>query len=903
MTDHALLNGSCRIALAAFLHDLGKFAERARIDEAQITDADGNSRRDINIQLYCPQFNGRYSHVHAAYSAIALDFLESHLPDLVGDNMFPFAAWNDRNADDSLINASAKHHRPDTFLQWIIATADRVASGFEREEFEKYNAAEDMTATKKNHYTARQLTLFEQIRLSSQKSNDRPAKRYPLKPLAPKALFPLEAARCETDDTSKAQSEYRTLWVKFVEALGKIPPSHRKSLPLWLDHFDSLWLCFTHAIPAATAFNVKPEVSLYDHSKTTAALATALWRYHHEADRCNDDARDAMRQRSDWDEKKFLLIQGDFFGIQDFIFTSGGETQRRAAKLLRGRSFYVSLLMECAALKLLELLGLPATSQVVNAAGKFLLVAPNTESTRRAIDNAQTEVNAWFLKYTYGQSGIGIATTPAACSDFLKGSGTNSPFRDLMKRLFEQLEIAKLQKFDLCGNNPPPAVFSDYLNSFDNTKGVCAVDGRSPAATSLSSEDKAGVCDLAFDQILTGERLASYERILVTKQPLSEKTLQVSVFGYFISFTGHEDASGKFGPLATSGLLRRAWDFSLPEDPDAPLWNGYSRRYINAYVARFGEMNSWDAERYSGIEKNGDFDPHPNEIKTLNHLARDDQQPIDDSSGKTRYVGVEALMTLKGDIDNLGSIFQRGLQQPTFAKMAALSRQINSFFTIWLPHLCKTEFPNTYTVFAGGDDFFLIGPWYSMIRLAQRMRKEFARYVADNTEIHFSAGLSMTKPGLPIRRLGSLAEEALEEAKAYNPDKHDVAPKNAVSCFEIPVTWEQFELLLDRKDELERLNDEFRLSTGYLYDLIRFSEMAGKQRKHPENALWHAHFAYRTRRLVETHIRGSSDRQATEHKRRAIQSELASEIVNLGIEKHGEAYKIALFSYLYQQRD
>jgi CRISPR-associated protein Csm1 len=70
-----------------------------------------------------------------------------------------------RGADDSLINASARHHRPETFLQWIIATADRVASGFEREEFEKYNEAEDKTETGLNHYQARQLSLLEQIKV------------------------------------------------------------------------------------------------------------------------------------------------------------------------------------------------------------------------------------------------------------------------------------------------------------------------------------------------------------------------------------------------------------------------------------------------------------------------------------------------------------------------------------------------------------------------------------------------------------------------------------------------------------------------------------------------------------------------------------------------------------------
>ena len=103
-----------------------------------------------------------------------------------------------------------------------------------------------------------------------------------------------------------------------------------------------------------------------------------------------DAVRERLRDyhRPDWDEEKLLLIQGDFFGIQEFIFATGGETQRRAAKLLRGRSFYVSLLTECAALAILDRLALPPTSQVINAAGKFLIVAPNTDATRAALQGA-----------------------------------------------------------------------------------------------------------------------------------------------------------------------------------------------------------------------------------------------------------------------------------------------------------------------------------------------------------------------------------------------------------------------------------------------------------------------------------------------------------------------------------
>lgn len=908
VTDKSLIDASCRVALAAFLHDLGKFAERARIPEAKEKDADGNTRQAVNEGQYCPEFNGRRTHIHAAYTAIAFDLIERHLPEVVGDDMTPFALWREKNADDSIINAAARHHRPETFLQWVVATADRLASGFEREEFEQYNASPDETENRKNHYTARQLTLLEQIRLDGQTPNGWPTWRYPLKPLSPESIFPVAAEGYERSDNAGAQAEYRTLWAAFNRGLDDIPRSHRAHLTLWLDHFESLWLAFTQAIPSATAGKVKPDVSLYDHSKTTAALAVALWRYHtdqrHDQQAVREQLRalwDRKRQGSGnadsaWKESRFLLIQGDFFGIQDFIF-AGGETQSQVAKLLRGRSFYVSLLTECAALKILEALDLPPTSQVVNAAGKFLIVAPNTTEVFTKLRAVQAELDKWFLTHTFGQSGIGLALLPAACSDFRHGEGDDSPFRVLMKRLFDQLETSKLQRFGLCTGSPAAPVFEGFLEAFQ--QGECKIDGRSPARLEL---DGTWMSELAWDQIMTGKWLASQDRLLITRDPIEPLSqgqalnrLRLPIFGWHILFTRPEDVTGKFGGEAGSRNLLRAWDFSLPESADAPLWNGYARRAINAYVPRFGELNDYERDRYQNL----DVPQHRDDIKTLNHLARDDRRLADDG----RWIGAEALMTLKGDVDNLGLVFQAGLARPTFAKMAALSRQMNAFFAVWLPWACRSEFPNTYTVFAGGDDFFLIGPWHSTIKLATRMREEFARYVAQNPDIHFSAGLSMTKPGLPIRHLSQLAEDGLEEAKEYNPKKSAMAPKNAVTCHGQTVTWVQFAELLERESALGRLAADLGLSTGYLYDLLRYTEMAGGIQTRPENALWHSRFAYRTRRLLEAKVRGTDDREATERKRRALQAELGAEIAHHGIEKHGAAYKIALFTHLYQQRD
>lgn len=873
MTNEELLNASSRVALAGFLHDIGKFAERAKlpIDQKEI---------DTNQELYCPkrEKDGRkfYTHKHAAYTGMAIDILETHAPKLVGENVYPFGSWKTREAVDSLINAAAAHHNPDTFLQWIIATADRVASGFDREEFEGYNSAED-----KNHYQTRQFTLFENIHQKDKVSNY----RYKLKPLSPDSIFPVPAKLCEFKDDAKAQAEYLTLWEDFKKGLQDIPNSHREQLPLWLDHFESCWQTYTHSIPSATAFNVIPDVSLYDHSKAVAALAVALWRYHEER---KDDTKKAtvqMRERLDWDEQKLLLIQGDFFGIQNFIFSQGGDSTKRAAKLLRGRSFYVSLITECAALKILETLSLPSTSQIINAAGKFLIVAPNTDETIEKLKQAQQTFNDWFLNNSYGESGLGLAWESACCNDFVT-SKDKSVFRELMTRLNRKLERSKYQHFDLCGQNPASAVFKDYLNSFNSEWGVCTVNNKAPATSPKK------LSELAQDQINIGTWLVNQQRLIISQKPLGGlNELTLPLFGYSIQFTGSQEDSGKFGREAQNNI-RRMFDFS-PADKNGfatTLWNGYARRNISGYVPIFGNAFEWENPKYKDFDID-ELDKNADAPKTLNHLACEDL--LWDNEAQ-KWVGIRALSVLKGDIDNLGDLFQNGLEKPTFAKMAALSRQVNNFFAIYLPYLCQSKYPNTYIVFAGGDDFFLLGSWKQLMRLAADLKQMFGHYVASNPQIHFSAGISVTKPKIPIHQLAIMGEEALERAKHHEG-------KNAVTCFNQTVSWIDFENLFSKPDSatehLAFLNKEHDLSTAYIYGLLRLTDMAENKPKKPENALWRSQLHYRTARFMDRKRKYSD---ANQRKRDALQ--LIQDIGENGINKFKGGYKIALHAYLYQNR-
>ena len=867
-----LLNASSRVALAAFLPMLGELVSRSQPQQIPVSPRKKKKNKGKAVKQK-----------HVDPIATAMHALASPFPALSATPCTPFTSWDKADDQHSMLSVAQQQPALTSFLQQLLAIAHHLALGLEQQDFPQTN-----TPPHPKKAAKKQATLFEQINIeTSATTTKQPALRYryALKPLSPQAIFPVLATECENHKPQQSIQEYRILWNDFQRDLKHIPHSHQKNLSLWLDHFETLCATYAHSVPVIPTLQDKTpaDISLYDHAKTTAALATALWRYHHET------ATETVSELNKaWDEEKFLLIQGDFFGIQAFIFANGGASNKKAAKLLRGRSFYVSLLMECAALRILDELSLPSTSQVLNAAGKFIIIAPKTPHSIAALQRVQREFDQWFLAQSWGQSGIGLAWQAASCNDF-----SHQRYGELIKRLYLQLDIAKHQRLNLCDpTTPAPTIFTDYLDSIHNQQGVCQIDGRSPAIT---EQDGIWVGKLAQDQIDCGRFIVNekLERLLISRKTLNlPHDLQLDLFGYHISFTKDETESGKFGRVANHDILLRLWDFSLPKDETAALWNGYARRHINSYVPWFDDDISVNEKKQGKYTYCDEDEFGIDRVKSFSHLACEDKQ-FDGS----HWRGNRGLIALKGDIDNLGAMFQRGLNTTNMVKMAALSRQINAFFAIYLPWLCQSDkrFKNTYTVFAGGDDFFLIGSWQSQINLARQLREDFKRYVAENKQIHFSVGLSMTKPNVPVTYLAEMAETALDKAKNHNSTR-SYHPKDAVSCFDICMTWDEFVALEQREQALDHFKRDYGLSTGYIYGLLELVEMKEKMHEDPTKSIWHAYFAYRTRRLLER------NKQLNEPQRRAHYQYLAKEISAEGIEQYGEKYKVALFTHLYKHR-
>lgn len=831
-----LLDASCRVAFSALIHDIGKFAERAKIE---IT-AD---KKERNQQVFCPtDENGYFKYTHAAYTGIAIDLIEKYLPPINNTDTFPF---QEDSQDNSIIGAAAKHHKPDTYLQHIIHIADMLSSAFEREKSNTYTSA----AESENYIKARLIPLFEKLFTDPEIKRDFNF-RYSLSPLSPQNCFP-ESIR--EMSAQAATEEYRILWKNFISDIKKI--KYKDNWELWLDNFDTLYSVYTQSIPSAS-YNTIPDVSLYDHSKSTAALATALWRYHYETD------TQTLESLKDEDCKKFLLIQGDISGIQSFIFSLGGSTRKNAYKLLRGRSFMISLFCECAALKILSELELPATSQIMNAAGKFIIVAPDTKNTREKTEQIKKELDKWFLAHFYGEISIGISVISASQNDFKKDN-----FSRLQNEIFASLNLAKLQKFNLCEENSG----SVENIAYDNEKGICCFCGKKPAEKTVpNSEDYA--CSFCADIIALGNSLVQKNSVSVSETP-DESGLKTDILGFYIGFGKTENS-------------RRCWDISLPQK-DGSLFNGLARRNINAYVPRFAAEDA-DNPVYDGLDM-----PEVGKIKTFSHIARENCL-VEDGNLKKK----PALMCLKGDIDNLGHIMGAGVKRPTFATLAQLSRQINNFFTIWLPWFCRSESvaKNIYTVFAGGDDFYLVGPWLDMMKFVPVLHDKFAEYMCGRTEITFSLGMVMTRSGEDVACLSALAESALEHAKDRK-DQNGETVKNAVCCFGEVVSFAEYGELLNFSQYLDDLSKETGLSVSYIYSLQTLCEQAQRAANGSfTDAMWRSRLVYRTARFI------NDSRIIPEESKQIFAQKIIMDLSN-AIEKYQTKLKIALYAWLYQQRE
>jgi len=159
-----------------------------------------------------------------------------------------------------------------------------------------------------------------------------------------------------------------------------------------------------------------------------------------------------------------------------------------------------------------------------------------------------------------------------------------------------------------------------------------------------------------------------------------------------------------------------------------------------------------------------------------------------------------------------------GLKERTLLTTSSLSSALDRFFTGWLNKICD-EINNgnerLYTIYAGGDDLFIVGSWDLMPILADRIREDFARYTGYNPSLHISGGISLEDRKFPLYQAADRAGEAEQKAKDHervivqsgesSATKTKIEKKNAITFLDISCKWDQWELVKEYHKTIEDL--------------------------------------------------------------------------------------------------
>ncbi len=222
-------------------------------------------------------------------------------------------------------------------------------------------------------------------------------------------------------DQQRERDELSRAWTQFCDEMRAMPDG---DLASWVETF--LAVARKHLSHVASAATSCPDISLYDHGRSVAAIAVCL--------------REARQE-----DRPFLLVQGDISGIQTFLYKLASPAEpggtKNMAKRLRGRSLFLVLLAETVARYYLRKLDLPPTSLLYCGGGHFLILAPHTEEIKTRWRQAEEDVNHWLVKKYRGELALVSAGT-SADKKLLKDD-----FSRLRQQSGSALNRAKRQKF------------------------------------------------------------------------------------------------------------------------------------------------------------------------------------------------------------------------------------------------------------------------------------------------------------------------------------------------------------------------------------------------------------------------------------------------------------------------
>lgn len=818
-----------KAALAGLLHDIGKFAQRA------------GEGMYIN---WSQEEKDEFKYQHAAYT-------DGVLPHLVP------AQWL---AD--IRGAASHHHRPANPLEQVVAVADHLSAG------ERSDSGDKQPRLLQSIFCS-----LDGVRDEHGRPIEPPKEKYlPLKKLAIAAdtIFPVT----EKDDSHWT---YQKLWAEFLAEAQKLKVAHEPAghQAVYLESLLNLMQQYTWSVPSAYYKNV-PDISLYDHSRMTAALAVCL-------------VDQPQLPAVGTDTPAALLVGGDISGVQSFIYTI---TSQGATSGLRGRSMYLQLLTEVIARAVLDELDLPVTNIIYAGGGHFFILVPAGVETK--LVELQRHISRILLQHHQGDLYLALAWEPIS-----PAQTTGDALRQSWDEMQKKLQQNKQRKFAELGSTLSELLFAPKEDGGNEDK-QCAVCQREHPDTKKWNNDDKQKCPTCheFEELGRDLRRAQYLVLdQITPQPLTVTvppgTWQavLSNFGYQAALQGGIPPADGDGATSRSILALSDTAFESLQ-PAAGIAVG--RHFlVNVTPTLTQKEYMAFADKVEDLKQ---LNPANNPVKPFEVLARQSK-------------GIKRLGILRMDVDNLGQILSQGLtgNKFTFSRIATLSFNFTLFFEGWVAEIAAqinakgradhAERQNVYadsdllySIYSGGDDLFFAGAWDLMPLLAEQISRDLGKFSAGHAGIHLSGGVALIPSKYPLYQAAADAAEAEHAAKA---PRRDGQAKNALNFLSQTMEWQKFGKVKAYQQQLAELvapdDDSQAVPRSLLQKLQQlygeFDEFRQEQeaRGEPPKTYWGPgqwHSAYTLSRLAE---RNKFAREEIEDIRDKLQLDQFTEIEWLGL--------------------
>ena len=515
-------------------------------------------------------------------------------------------------------------------------------------------------------------------------------------------------------------------------------------------------------VPSSTNTEEHADISLYDHMKMTGATAAVLMKYMKTLGITDYKGFCFTHNKENRNKDVFLMISGDFSGIQKFIYHIRSEG---AMRMLRGRSFYLDIALENIVDELLNALHLSRANLIYCSGGHFYILADNTKETQDAVKDIAKKINQGLVKLFSGTLYLAIGCEPLCANDLMAESDTVHHKKNIFRSVSEKVSMAKLSRYG-------PDILTELFDENSNVNradqgarecGICHIStdqlssykgNRPNAGTDIQACE---VCNGLYD---LGKALIDDKRsvfaVLSEKAEGPDRAMPISACSGLCWLTAASPDDLK--QWAEAGILKRIYDK-----------NG-------SYTSSFMASRLWVAD-YAAKNEIG-------KVLDFNELA--------ESSGDKTGKGIKRLGVLRADVDGLGAAFIAGFihkENKNPEAYATLSRSMALFFRKIIKGICKKELPEgikpfylfedkdgeprkIHVVYSGGDDLFLVGAWDDLMGFAVDLKRAFSVYT--NGKLTFSAGLGLYSSTYPISRMAEVTGE-LEELAKNSPGKNSIA--------------------------------------------------------------------------------------------------------------------------------